>query len=174
MSDSAFHRAVATAAEGSPYVVTRTEEGFDVALNIADDRWWTLLGKAGLRKTYVHHVSMPGPGTYTVTDDSRTVEWVGGVPRLSARAERIYGRVREFGLEKAWGVREDGTVGQVVDFRFSSEEGRDLITAVAERLGLKEKRGVAEKVGLAFAGIALAGAVFTVAALLTAFLLGEF
>jgi len=109
VSDPEFFAAVAAAAQDSPYAVTRTEEGFDVALDIADDRWWTLLGKAGMQKTYIHHVAAPGDRTYTVTDDSRTVEWVGSVPKLSVEAERVLGRVREFGFEKAWGIREDGT-----------------------------------------------------------------
>lgn len=173
MSDEAFFRAVAAAAHGSPYVVTRTERGFDVALDIADDRWWTVLGKAGLQKTYVHHVAAPGDGTYTVTDDSRTVEWVRGVPRSSAQAERTYGRVRELRVEKAWGIREDGTVGPVVDYRFSSEEGRDLVTAVAQQLGRVEKRGAAERTGMIVAGIALVGAVVTAVTLLALLILGK-
>jgi len=173
VSDEPFFRAVAEAAEGSPYVVTRTDVGFDVALDIADDRWWTVLGKAGLHKTYVHHVAAPGDGTYTVTDDSRTVEWVAGVPRLSASFERVHGRVREFGVEKAWGVREDGTVGKVVDYRFNSEEGRDLLSAVARQLGREEKRGGAERIGLVMAGIALVGAAITAVTLLTLLFLGK-
>lgn len=174
MTDEPFLRAVADAAAGSPYVVTPTEAGFDVSLDIADDRWWTVLGKAGLTKTYVHHVAAPGDGTYTVTDDSRTVEWVAGVPRASVRAERVQGRVRELGVEKAWGVREDGSVGNVVDYRFSSEEGRDLITAVAGQLGRRQQRGGAERIGLVVAGIALVGALITVVTLLVLFLTGAF
>ena len=174
MSDQEFFEAVSAAAQDSPYAVTRTEEGFDVALDIADDRWWTLLGKAGMQKTYIHHVATPGDGTYTVTDDSRTVEWVASVPQLSSESERVLGRVREFGIEKAWGIREDGTVGRVVDYRFNSEEGRDLIAAVAKQLDRDEKRGGAEKVGLVFAGIAAVGAVITAVTLLTLFFLGKF
>ncbi|KRE98737.1 hypothetical protein ASG88_16965 [Nocardioides sp. Soil777] len=174
MIDEELLGAVAAAAQGSPYAVTRTHEGFDVALDIADDHWWTLLGKAGLRKTYVHHVAAPGDGTFAVTDDSRTVEWVGGVPRLSAQAERVHGRVRELGVEKAWGVREDGTIGTVVDYRFSSAEGRDLVTAVAKQLGRTERRAPAEKIGLVFAGVALVGAVVTAVTLLILFFLGKF
>ena len=174
MTDHEFFRGVAAAAQDSPYAVTQTDEGFDVTLDIADDRWWTVLGKAGMQKTYIHHVAAPGDGTYTVTDDSRTVEWVGGVPKFSAESERVYGRVREFGVEKAWGIREDGTIGKVVDYRFNSEEGRDLITALAKQLGRDEKRGGAEKTGMVFAGIALVGAVITAVTLLTLWFLGKF
>lgn len=174
MIDEELHRAVAAAAQDSPYVVTRTDEGFDVALDIADDRWWTVLGKAGLRKTYIHHVAAPGDGTYTVTDDSRTVEWVGGAPRFAGEAERVQGRVREFGFEKAWGIREDGTLGTVVDYRFSSEEGRDLITAAAQQLGRTERRAPTERIGLVFAAIGAVGAVITAVTLLVLFFLGKF
>ena len=122
----------------------------------------------------MHHVHAPGDGTYTVIDDSRTVEWVAGVPRASVSGERVMGRVKEFGFEKAWGVREDGTVGKVVDYRFDSEEGRDLISAVAQQLGRTERRSGVEKIALLFAGIALVGAVVTVVALLVALFLGKF
>ncbi len=173
MSDPEFLRAVEAAAQDSPYAVSATEAGFDVALDIGDDRWWTVLGKAGTRKTYVHHVAAPGDGTYTVTDDSRTIEWVGSVPTLSTEAERVHGRVREFGVQKAWGLREDGTLGPVSDYRFDSDEGRDLITQVAEHLGRTAKRGATETVGLVFAGIALVGAVIAAVTLLTLFSLGR-
>ena len=87
-----------------------------------------MLNKAGLSKAYTHHVSVPEDGTYSITDDSREVEWVAGVPRVSASASRQVGRVKEFGVQKVWAFDENGQFGKVVDYRFNSEEGRDLVT----------------------------------------------
>ena len=173
-SRQAFLDGVQQAATGTPYVVTPTDAGFDVTLDIVDARWFGLFDKAGLSKVYVHHVAVAGDGTYTVTDDAREVEWVAGVPRASASAERVYGRVKEFGVQKVWAVDEHGRFGPVVDFRFSSEEGRDLVKGVAQQLGLKEKRGAAEKTGLIFALVAGVGSVITLLVLLVAALLGKF
>lgn len=77
-----FADAVQQAAAGTPYVVSVTEGGFDVGLDIVDAQWFGLFNAAGLQKTYVHHVTMPTPGSYSITDDSRSVEWVAGTPRL--------------------------------------------------------------------------------------------
>lgn len=166
-----FRRAVEQAAAGTPYVVTATEQGFDVALDIVDAQWFGLFNKAGLSQHYTHHVTVPGDGTYSVTDDARTVEWVAGVPQVTGSAERMVGRVKEFGAQKVWAFDEQGRFGPVVDFRFNSEEGRDLISGVAAQLGLDQRRGTAEKVGLwvavlTVAGLVIAGVIVALLALL--------
>ncbi|MBA2954513.1 hypothetical protein GON03_09285 [Nocardioides sp. MAH-18] len=150
-------RRVQQAAEGTPYLVTETEKGFDVTLDVVDAQWFGLFNKAGLQKVYIHHVSFPRSGTYTITDDSRSVEWVAGVPELKASAERQYGRVIEFGAQKVWAFDERGHFGVRADYRFNSEEGRDLVTGVAEQLGLAQRRGAAEKTGITMAAITLIG-----------------
>ena len=170
----AFLEGVQQAASGTPYVVTATDAGFDVTLDIVDAQWFGLFDKAGLSKVYIHHVAVGDGGTYTVTDDARSVEWVAGVPRVSASAERVYGRVKEFGVQKVWALDAHGRFGPVVDFRFNSEEGRDLVKGVAQQLGLKEKRGAAERTGLIFALVAGVGSVITLVVLLVAALLGKF
>lgn len=158
----ALMQGVQQAAEGTPYVVTPTAEGFDVSLDVVDARWFGLFNKAGLRKVFVHHVSLPTPGTYTVTDDARSVEWVAGTPRVAATAERQHGRVVELGGQKVWAFDEHGRFGVQADYRFSSEEGRDLVAGVARQLGLEQRRGGAERVGLWFGVVAGIGAVLVV------------
>ncbi|GAA1477681.1 hypothetical protein GCM10009623_21270 [Nocardioides aestuarii] len=154
-----FRRRVEQATDGTPYAVTPTERGFDVAIDIVDAQWFGLFNKAGLSKHYLHHVAVAGDGSYTITDDARSVEWVAGVPQATGSAERQLGRVKELGVQKVWAIGEDGRFGQVVDFRFNSEEGRDLVTGVADQLGLKQRRGAAEKIGIGFAVVAVAGIV---------------
>ena len=104
-----FSEEVRRAAEGTPYVVTDTESGFDVTLNIVDAEWYGLFNKAGLKKVYSHHVKLDdGQGTFSITDESRTLEWEAGVPRLAASAEFMRGRVKEFGVETVWAFDEHG------------------------------------------------------------------
>ncbi|MGV3561664.1 MAG: hypothetical protein ACO1ON_00155 [Nocardioides sp.] len=156
---TALMQGVERAAEGTPYVVMPTAQGFDVSLDVVDAQWFGLFNKAGLSKVYVHHVAVPAPGTYTITDDARSVEWVAGTPRVAATAERQYGRVKELGAQKVWAFDEQGRFGVQADFRFGSEEGRDLVTGVAQQLGLELRRGGAERVGLWAAGLVGVGAV---------------
>jgi hypothetical protein len=168
-----FFRRVQAVTEGTPYVVTETDEGFDVTLDIVDAQWFGLFNKASLEKVYVHHVAVPEPGTYTVTDDSRTLEWVAGAPTLGS-AERVYGRVKEFGVQKVWAFDARGDFGVHADYRFDSEEGRDLLTGVADQLGLEQRRGGAEKTGLVFAIVGGAGALLAIVVVLVMALLGKF
>jgi hypothetical protein len=46
-----FFEGVRRAAEGTPYVVTETENGFDVTLDIVAAQWFGLFNKAGLKRT---------------------------------------------------------------------------------------------------------------------------
>jgi hypothetical protein len=167
-------RGVQQAAEGTPYVVQETEQGFDVTLDVVDAQWYGLFNKAGLQKVYIHHVKFPKHGVYSITDDSRTVDWVAGVPQLKASAERQYGRVTEFGVRKVWAFDEHGHFGVQADFEFNSEEGRDLITGVAGQLGLQQRRGAAEKVGIGFAALALGGIAIGGVVVLVLWLTGYF
>lgn len=156
-----FHRRVQAATEGTPYVVTETDNGFDVTLDIVDAQWFGVFDKAGLQMVYIHHVAVPQDGVYTITDDSREVEWVAGVPTAKASASRVMGRVIEFKAEKVWALDAQGNFGVQADYRFNSEEGRDLITGVAEQLHLTSRRGVSEKIGLYVGIFAAVGAVIT-------------
>ena len=160
--DEEFLRKIRESVKGTPYVVDETDEGFDLTLDIVDAKWFGLYHKEGLERVHTYHVQLVGDGTYTVTDDSRTVEWQAGVPTLSASVEVTRGRVWERSSEKVWALGEDLRFGPVVDYRFNSEEGRQLITAVADSLGLKEPRGRDEKIGLYLAMLGGVGALVTV------------
>jgi hypothetical protein len=153
-----FYRRVREVSEGKPYVVTETEDGFDVATDFSA-QWFGLFNKAGMRRSYTHHVKLPEPGVFVVTDEARRVDWVAGVPRLAGSVEVFYGRKKEWTSEKVWAFDEHGRFTKVADYRFSSEEGRALIEGVAEQLGLRQRMGWQQKVGVITALVTLAGLV---------------
>jgi hypothetical protein len=156
---STFSERVHDAAEGTPYTVTDTDDGFDVALDIVDAQWYGLFNKAGLKRTYVHHVKLKGDDAFSITDESRDVEWVAGTPRIAASLEVNRGRIISFSKQKVWAFDEHGNFGVQADYRFNSEEGRALVEGVAKQLGLKQRRGMEEKIGLFFAVLAIGGLV---------------
>lgn len=139
---------VQQAAANTPYKVVPTEKGFDVELDVADATWFGLFNKAGLKHAFIHHVSIPETGTYSVTDDARTVEWIAGTPRISYEASREIGRIKKVSFNRTYAFNEEGEFGKVVDFKFNSEEGRALIDSAATDLGYRQVRGSIEKVGL--------------------------
>jgi hypothetical protein len=165
---------VRAAAEGTPYVVTGVDGGFDVTLDLADARWWELFGRAGLKRSLTHEVRLRDADTFTVTDVERRVDWVAGVPTASASASTTRGRTWGGGFEKVWALDDDGRVSPVVDYRFDAAEGRHLVEAAAESLGLTQHRGTEERLGIAFAVVGGVGAVLTAVVLLVLALLGRF
>ncbi len=168
-----FEQAVRDATTDTPYVVTSTPQGFDVTLDVVDAQWFGLFDAAGLTKVHTHHVAVAGE-RYSITDDAREVEWVAGTPRAAATAERQYGRVIELGAEKVWAFDARGRFGVRADYRFDSEEGRQLITGLADHLGLKARRGAAERTGLILGAIGGVGALVTLVVLAVLALLGKF
>lgn len=143
-----FYQRVKGATYGTPYDVVPTETGFDVRLDLADAQWFGILSASGLKKAFVQHVKVTGPKSYTVTDDSQTVEWTASGPSRSGSMERQLGRQIEFGAAKIWGIRPDGSIGPVADYQFNSEEGRQLIDLVGEQMGLKSQLPASAKGGL--------------------------
>lgn len=153
---------------GTPYVVTETPTGFDVRVDIENASWYALMYKQHLDRTWIYHVSLDEAAkTMSITDDVRGIDWRAGarseggvpVPVLSAAASGARGRFESKSFQKTFAFNEQGEFGKVVDFRFDSSEGRDLIRGPARDLGWSEKMGGAQRTGLVFA---VAGGVLAV------------
>ncbi|WP_102141305.1 hypothetical protein [Mycobacterium hubeiense] len=143
-----FRDAVAAAVHGTPYIVVDTKKGFDVQLDIANAQWWGLFNRAGLRKSFRWRVT-EHKSNFTVTDKQVSVSWRSGVPAFGASLEMQGGRIISFSREKIWALSDRGRIEPVVDYRFNSREGRDLIRLVARQLGLKERQPLMLKLTLA-------------------------
>lgn len=157
----------------TPYTVTPRDKGFDVGLDLADARWHTVLGQAGLKKTYVHEVRPRGDAGYAITDVSKSLDWVAGAPGLAAGFSMSKGRAIEFGAEKVWGLDEHGRLIPVANFSFRSGEGRQLITLAGDQLGLRQRRSKTEMGALAMAAFTLGGLLLAGVVLLVLAALGK-
>jgi hypothetical protein len=172
MSDKASQLAdaVEAAVADSPYVVTRTGEGFDLTINLADAQWYGVLNKAGLKHDYAYHVTVEGDH-FKIKQSWKRVEWAAGVP-TSFEVEGGSGRIIEWGYQKSWAFDEHGKFTKVVDYNFTSQEGLKLIRDLAEPLGLGERRPMEMNLAMVVAMIAIIGAVATLIAVPLVFLLG--
>lgn len=144
---SEFRDAVAAAAEGTPYTVVDTKKGFDVQLDIANAQWWGLYNRAGLRKSFRWRV-VEHKSSFTITDRQVDVSWRAGAPALGASMQVQGGRIISLSRQKIWALSDRGRIEPVVDYRFNSKEGRDLIRLVAKQLGLKERQPLMLKLTL--------------------------
>jgi hypothetical protein len=144
---SQFRDAVLEATQGTPYTVIDIKKGFVVRLDVADAQWWGLYNRAGLRKTFRWRVR-EHKNYFTITDRQVEMRWRAGVPGLGATVQGQSGRILTFQREKIWALSDRGRIEPVVDYRFNSREGRDLIRLVARQQGLKERLPMSVKISL--------------------------
>ena len=144
---SAFRDAVAAAVDNTPYTVVDTKKGFNLQLDVVDTRWWGLFAREGLSSSFSWRVT-ERPSSYTISDRRIRIKWTAGAPRLAASVEYQGGRIPAFTREKIWALSDRGRIEPVVDFRFNSKEGRDLIRLVAKQLGLRERLPLSLKLTL--------------------------
>lgn len=145
---TAFRDAVAAAAHGTPYTVVDTKKGFDVQLDLANAQWWGLFHHAGLTSTFRWRV-VEHPSYFTITDRQVRMKRETGVPRFAFSWEMQSGRIPAFTRRKIWALSDRGHIEPVVNYRFNSKEGRDLIRLVARQLGLTERQPWSVKLALA-------------------------
>lgn len=156
--------------EDTPYTVTARDDGFDVGLDIVNARWFGIYSAQGLKSVFVQRVKVDEK-QYTITDRTYSVSWSAGAPRLKLQVEAFVGRTYQFSTQKTWGLNGRGEPAKVVDYTFSSEEGRGLIKAAAREVGLKERMPLSVKAPLIL-GIVLG--ILSIGGVLVALLLGVF
>jgi hypothetical protein len=150
-------------AAGGPYVVAERPYGFDLTIDIADARWYTLIRKNRLKRVFTHEVRVDeADHTIAITDVENRVRWGAGSTTnggLSLHAERSMqrGRIYSRSFHKEFGVdAHTGEAGAVVDYTFSSGEGRELVREAAERAGWREKMGREQRGALVFGLLTIA------------------
>ncbi|MFF4948119.1 hypothetical protein ACWC2K_30650 [Streptomyces chattanoogensis] len=138
---------IQAAVEGTPYRMCRTEQGFDLTVDIEVPQWQELLARHRITKVLTYRVVLrPQAKTFTITDVVRTVEHggeLGGV-RLGT-ATVSHGR--------EWSMTWHGTLDGSEQYSFSSAEGHRLIRGAVGELGWRETQPVAVKIALGFAAL---------------------
>ena len=129
---------VTSAAQDTPYTVRSTQKGFDVELNVADERWWEVFRRAGLQSTFRWRVT-EHPSYITITDQQRNLTWSVGPKVASAALSGQTGRIFSLARGNIWAPSGDGGFAPVAGYRFDSREGRDLVRLAAKKLGIKER-----------------------------------
>lgn len=156
-----FRHAMMQATAGTPYTVSPIDDGFILHLEIANAQWYGLFNRAGLKEEYTCRVTVDGE-KYKLLQGRRSIDWVAGAPRTGGRIEWASGWVWQRSKKQVWAWDEQGRFGKVVDYTFDSGEGKQLVKAVAERLGLRAGMPGRVKGALIFAVIAGIGAIITV------------
>lgn len=143
----------------TPYIVTATDDGFDMTLNIVDAKWYTLLYKNGLKRTFKIHARLDDKNKVARTTDTLySLDWQGGadagtlMPRLGGQVSVQKGEVWNYSSSKQYGITEDGKVGKTVDYTFSTSEAKSWLDSELKAAGWKRGLG-AEAKGALIVGI---------------------
>ncbi|WP_028921556.1 hypothetical protein [Pseudonocardia acaciae] len=158
-----FLARVRAAAEGTPYAVTPTPNGFDVGIDLTHFRW--VGGFRNRRRVCIHRVRLDERAQrFSIRDDLYRLSWPDGMPKLTLGTFES-GRVRRKYWQYTFG--QDGVQGTET---YDTEEGRRLITDAAKELGWQGSRSGAERFALAMGVIGGAVGLVVCLGLLIAFL----
>jgi len=110
----------------APFVVLDGRpDGVDLVAEwkIVDATWYEVFAKAGLSKTFRILMRLdPAQGEVRAVDQEWSVEWRAGVPSLSLAASAFRGQSTSFEFGTAYAFTEQGTYGEVYNYRFTSSE----------------------------------------------------
>ncbi|MEO6513094.1 MAG: hypothetical protein ABIR37_00245 [Candidatus Saccharimonadales bacterium] len=151
-----------TNAAGTPYIVTPTDGGFQMSINIVDAKWYTLLYKNGIKKTFTIDARLNEAKHAAVTTDTMfELNWQAGAdvntftPSLGAKINMHKGEIWSYKAGKQYGVTESGRVGETASWKFSSVEAKEWLDNQLKESGWHRAMGGTAKGALIFAIVIL-------------------
>lgn len=90
---------------------------------IVDATWYETFAKASLKKVFKVLMKLdPSKNEVRAVDQEWSVEWHGGVPRLSIATEAFRGQQKEIEFGQAYAFTETLAPGQVYKYKFTTGE----------------------------------------------------
>ena len=116
----------------APFQVRKTtsdEPGDLVAeWKIVDAKWYEIFAKAGLKSTFRIYMHFDDVNKEVhAMDREFNVAWKAGVPTLSMRATAFQGQKQSVEFSTAYAFQEEGGMGEVYKYRFSTGEIKKLL-----------------------------------------------
>lgn len=148
--------------QGSPYVITETEKGFDVDINVADMDWLTVFyqNKLSVKSTLIVTID-DEKKEYSVGQRLNRMQWSGGVgadgaPSFNASLSSFQGSINMKRIEIQGGLHKGG--GVFKGYTLDTAEMVSPVVEVFEKNGYTRKMDSMTKVGVWFAvgGIVIA------------------
>jgi hypothetical protein len=101
-----------------------------------DAKWWEILKKAGLHKTY-ELIIILDESTHTarLIDVTKAISWGAGPTEASASWVGTRGIIFALEIGKAWGIKENFSLGKIYDYRFNPSEIKNPVMNTILRRG---------------------------------------
>ena len=140
MQDNKIKKRLLLLGKKNPFTVKDSgEEGIDLKIEwvIADAKWWEVLGKAWKNITYTAFVTIDEKAKIVRYQEKLvktsitklSFKWGGSITKT--KGQLINTRTRK----KQYGIREDGTIGEVLAYDFNPKEIKDVVRQIAEEEG---------------------------------------
>lgn len=101
-----------------------------------DAKWWEIFRKAGMAGAYRLHVKLdPVRHEASLIDVTTSMNWDAGPSGFHAKWTFVRGIIMQVSLGKAWGIRENFTLGKIYDFKFVPEEIKNPVMNTLLRCG---------------------------------------
>jgi hypothetical protein len=122
----------------NPFSVKEQGNKIIVGWNLVDAQWIEMFGKAGLKDAYQMIISFDEKkNVVKYLDQTGQIEWHGTVPQAKFSASFFRGKKFEMKKEMAAGLKTDGTVGQIYNISFNSNQIKEPIFKAIEEAGWK-------------------------------------
>jgi len=129
--------------DSAPFrIIDGKSEGVDLIAEwrIVDARWHEVFAKAKLTKVFRIYMKLDAAkNEVRAKDQEYTVEWKGGVPGLSAAVSSFQGQQTSIEFGTAYAFTEKNEIGQVYNYRFSTNEIKKPIQDAVAECGWKYK-----------------------------------
>lgn len=110
----------------APFVIRDGKtEGIDMVAEwrVVDAKWYEIFAKAGIKKVFKVLMRFDeAKGEVRAVDEQWEIEWRAGLPTLTASGSASRGQKWEKSFEMVYAFREDGSYGEVYNYRFDTSE----------------------------------------------------
>jgi len=108
-----------------------------VTWKYVDATWFEVFRKAGMTSTYFLHIKFnPEKNAVYLVDRTKTIKWHKG-PLGFAKSFSLFSGIlmNKLAIGKAWGIRENFSIGKLYDYKFSPEEIKNPVMNTILRSG---------------------------------------
>lgn len=107
-----------------------------ISWKYVDAKWWEVFRKAGMTGAYRLHVKFsPDKHEARLIDIVTKINWNKGPSGFHFSFTFFRGISMEFSIGKAWGIRENFSLGKIYDFKFNNMEIKNPVLNTLLRAG---------------------------------------
>ena len=135
-----------------PFNVIAEGDELVASWKIADAKWIKIFGMSGLKKQYELRLFFNvADKQVSYSEKSMDLTWNADLETFSFNKTVQYGSRREFASESSWGIREDGSLGKLYSYKFSTNSIKKPLFDIITNAGWDLQLSMTDRYGIKFA-----------------------